>query len=277
VDTLGVSGCGLRRESSPELPPNDLTSVNEVIAGLGTYVKYVAYYVPYCSSTQDLAKSLAEGNAPEGVIVIADEMSGGRGRLGRYWHAPKGGLWFTLVLRPKFTKALQLLNLATGVALIKALTEFNINARLKWPNDVVVCGRKLAGILIEAPATSGKVKYVLVGVGVNVNNEVPNEVRDVAVSIKDLINREVPRALLLKYFLSSFDKLYHELAGGNVNHIINEWRRYSDTLGRYVKVYLTNGVIEGRAVDVNDDGHLILLTNDGVEVVINSGDVIHLR
>ena len=257
---------------------NDLSTINNFISKLNTYIKYIAHYVPYCTSTQDIARSLAESNAPEGLVIIAEEMSSGRGRLRRYWYAPKGGLWFTLILKPRFIKSLQLLSLSAGLAVVKSLRSlFNIDVRLKWPNDILYSDKKLAGILIEAMAELDAINYVLLGVGINVNNEIPSEIENIAISLKHILNKEVPRIPILKSFLVNFDKLYLNLMEGNVKSIISEWKEYSETIGKYVKVVFLDKVIEGKAIDINDDGCLVLLTNSGRRVAVEAGDVIHLR
>jgi len=257
---------------------DDLSMVNTYIADLRTRVKFIAHYVPECTSTQDIAKSLAESGAPEGLIVIADEMSRGRGRLGRVWYASRGGLWFSIILRPKLLKSLQLLSLSTGLALVKALRDlFDIEAMLKWPNDVIYRDRKLAGILIEASAELDRVNYVVVGVGINVNNELPKEIEHIAVSLKQILGREVPRIHVLKAFLTKFDKVYVSLLRGSTESILSELRTYMGTLGKRVRVIFLSGEVEGEAIDIDNFGRLILMTKSGRRRTIEAGDVIHLR
>ena len=257
---------------------DDLSIANNFISKLNTFVRYAVRYVPHCTSTQDIAKSLAESGASEGLIVIAEEMSSGRGRLKRYWYAPKGGLWFTLILRPRSIKSMQLLSLSAGLAIVKCLRSLlNIDIKLKWPNDVLYFNKKIAGILVEASVELNTINYVLLGVGINVNNEIPNEIKNVAISLKQVFNRKIPRIPILKSFLINFDELYLNFIKGEIKKIINEWKKYSETIGKYVKVVFLDKVIEGKAIDIDDNGCLVLLTNSKKRIIIEAGDVIHLR
>ena len=270
-------------ESHPKLGyrlvnEDDLSKANEYLKDLYTNIKYVALYMESCTTTQDVAEELAQHGANEGTIVICETMSKGRGRLGRYWYAPVGGLWFTLVLRPPFIKSLHLLSFTAGLSVLKAIKDIlNINAKLKWPNDVLVNERKVSGILIEAKAEADRLLYVLIGIGINVNNAVPEELRSSAISLRDVIGNDVPRVTLLRSILINLDLLYSKLLKGCIDYIITEWLRNSATIGRRVRVLLIGGeIIEGKAVGVDKLGRLLVKVNDEVKR-IEAGDVIHLR
>ena len=257
---------------------DDLSFAGNYIRDLDTRINFYVHYVPQCSSTQDIAKSLAESGVPEGLVVIAEEMYSGRGRLGRRWYAPKGGLWVSILLRPKRIESLQLMSLAAGVAVVKAMEKLlNINLRLKWPNDVIHMNRKLAGILVEAGVEVDTVHYVIVGIGVNVNNELPPELKDYAVNLKDILGFEAPRVPILRSLLRELDDIYYLLTMGNTYAILKEWIRYSDTIGRRVKVQFMDFTVEGKAIDIARDGSLIIIDDAGKRYVIRAGDVIHLR
>ena len=216
------------------------------VGGLGTRVSYKAYYVRTCTSTQDVARELATRGAGEGAVVIAEVMTSGRGRLGRRWVAGEGGLWLTILLRPRRLRNLQLLGLGAGLAVARAVNDlYGVGARVKWPNDVVVRGRKLCGVLAEGCARGGEALYVLLGIGINVNNDLPRELRDVAVSIKELVNRPVPRLPLLLMLLINIDEVYSELASGRCREVLAGWRELSSTIGRHVKVYTPSGSLRG--------------------------------
>ncbi len=241
-------------------------------------LKYGIYYANVCTSTQDLADILAKGGAPEGTITLCEEMSKGRGRLGREWIAGRGGLWFTLVLRPQQIKALQLVPLMASICVAEAINEvLNLDPKVKWPNDVLINERKVAGILVEGRIEAHGVIYLLVGVGVNVNNSLPESLRDYAISLRDLIGYPIPRTPLLKKVLELIDKYYAYLIASDIEQIINRWRKLNSTIGRKVRVHLINDVIiEGLAKDVDLDGSLYIETERGLIKVL-SGDVVHLR
>ncbi len=257
---------------------DDLAEAGTYLRDLSTKLRYSIHYIKSCISTQDIAEALAREGATEGTVVIAESMTSGRGRLGRSWHAGQGGLWLTILLRPPALMNLQLLSLCAGVAVARAVNDlYGVGARLKWPNDVVVNDRKLCGILIEGRAEADKVHYVLVGIGINVNNELPEDLRTTAVTLRDLVGYPIPRIPLLKAVLRNFDYSYNLLLGGKHTEVIEMWKKLSNTLGRYVKVIAPDKIIEGYATDVTSDGALVIETAEGERKIVYSGDVIHLR
>ncbi len=253
----------------------DFSDLQTYLSMVGSKLRYVVYYVRNCSSTQDLAMELFGQGYGEGLVVVADEMSSGRGRLGRSWLATSGGLWFTLVLTPPKPTNLQVLSLGIGSSVAKTLRElYEIKAVVKWPNDVLVSGRKIAGILIEGRRNHKTALFV--GVGINVNNEIPSELRGRAVSIKEVLKRQVHRTPLLVKILQEIEGTYLKLLNGETDKILEEWRGLTETLGRRVKVITEKEVVEGVAVDVASDGSLIVEDLAGVKHLIYVGDVIHL-
>lgn len=254
-----------------------LEEARTLVRKLRTNITFFVHYVESCTSTQDVAAALASEGAPEGVLVLAEEQVSGRGRHGRSWASPRGGLWFTIVLRPGVNVSLGLLSLSLGLAVARAVRELcGVDARLKWPNDVVVGDRKLAGVLVEGEAGSEGLRFLLAGVGVNVNNELPPELSGSATSLRELLGRPAPRLLLLARILQEFDNAYSELQRGNWERVVSEWKRLSATLGRRVRVITQKGVCEGVAVDVDSNGGLIVEA-DGHLSVFHSGEVIHVR
>jgi BirA family biotin operon repressor/biotin-[acetyl-CoA-carboxylase] ligase len=256
---------------------DDLMYLDEVLSALPTRLKFHTYYLKRCSSSQDVAEALALEGAPEGTVVVCEEMWRGRGRMQRKWFAGRGGLWFTVLLRPAELKSLPVLSLVAGLSVAKALKSvFLVDAEVKWPNDVLIDEKKVCGILSEARADGDKINYLLLGIGVNVNNELPEELRRSAVALKEVLGFEVPRVSLLKEILLNIDAYYCLINSGEVGRVIREWREWSSTLGRVVRVCVMNRVIEGVAIDVNEDGALLLKTSRGVEKVM-VGDVVYLR
>ena len=258
---------------------DDLSEAQAYMSGLSTKVRYVLHYLPSTTSTQDVAKTLAEHGAPEGTVVVAEEMTAGRGRLGRRWHAAPGGLWMTVILRPRCPPAkIQLFSILSGVAAAQAIEGVcGVRTEVKWPNDVLIGGRKACGVLVEASVEADTVAYLLLGVGINVNNELPEELKGLAVSLKEVVGRAVPRLPLLTAFLLRLDDLYERLRRGDSEGIIREWRNRASTLGRRVRAICYDAVIEGVAVGVARDGALLLRTKDGSIRVVRTGDIIHLR
>lgn len=253
---------------------DDLSDLTTYLHGRSR-LKYVIFRVKNCSSTQDLAMSLFKKGYGEGLVVLSEEMSSGRGRSGRSWTATPGGLWFTLVLTPPRPANLQILSLGVGSSIAKALKElYEIKAVVKWPNDVLVEEKKISGILIEGEKSLSVALFV--GVGVNVNNEIPKELRDKAISIKEVLTHQVPRAPLLAKILQEIEETYFKLLNEKTDEILREWRVLTGTLGRKVKVITEKEIIEGVAVDVTSDGSLIVEDATGVKHVIYAGDVIHL-
>ncbi len=251
--------------------------VSEWLTRRGVRLGRVIRYLTSCRSTQDVLKDLAESGEGEGTVVICESMSGGRGRLGRYWHAPEGGLWFSVLLKPKF-REVQLISLAAGLAVAEGLEAVTgVETLLKWPNDVLLGGRKLAGILSEGSYVGSKLSYVILGIGINVNNELSSELRGVATTLRDYLGFEVPRPPILASILASLWSKYIKLSEGLVSEVLEEWVGRSATIGREVRVVTHGGEVEGVATGLAEDGSLIVINDLGREIKVSHGEVIHLR
>jgi BirA family biotin operon repressor/biotin-[acetyl-CoA-carboxylase] ligase len=254
----------------------------EIRRRLGTRVfgREIVYYGEV-ASTNDIAKDLAYKGAPEGTLVVSETQTMGRGRMGRSWFSPKGGLWFSLILRPHLSPGMvPLLALMLGVGVAKALGRVGLGCSLKWPNDVLVDGKKVCGILTELDAEMDVVNHVIAGVGINVNNDVedfPPEFRHLATTVKRELGGGVSRVELLGHVLHELEEAYFNLVemGGSV--ILSEWRRLSSTLGRRVKVVTHGRVLEGLALDVADNGALMLKLESGRIEEVLSGDCLHME
>lgn len=254
---------------------DDLQDVRELLKGVGGVLRYEAVYVSNCSSTQDLAASLVKQGYGEGLVVIAESMDSGRGRHGRKWFAGPGGLWFTLVLKPPKLSNVQLLSLGAGLSVAKSLrTLYGLNALVKWPNDVIVGGKKISGVLVEGK--SDVEVFILLGVGVNVNNEIPNNLREKAISVRELTGHPTPRTSLLVEILKNIEEIYTNVLRGESSEVVNQWRRLTTTLGCRVKVVTDEGHVEGTAVEVMEDGALVVEDATGMRHRIYSGDVFHI-
>ncbi|MFB6072748.1 MAG: biotin--[acetyl-CoA-carboxylase] ligase [Halobacterium sp.] len=228
-------------------------------------------------STNDRARELATDGA-SGVVVLADEQTGGRGRRDREWSSPPGGVWLSLVLRPNIPPArVPLLTLAAAVAVTDAAREAGVDAAIKWPNDVVVPdagdggrgGAKLAGVLTEMEGEASRVSWVVVGVGVNVNVDRADLAGD-ATSVRAEAG-DVPRRAFVQRVLERFEDLRRD-----PDRVLAAWRDRAATLGERVRVELPAGEVVGEAVDVTEHGALVVDTDDG-ERVVHAGDCQHLR
>jgi len=221
------------------------------------------------ASTNDRGRELATDGA-EDVVVLADRQVGGRGRRDRAWESPSGGVWMSVVLRPDVPPArTPLLTLAMAVAVTDAAREHGVDASIKWPNDCLVENSKLAGILTEMEGESGRVSWVVVGVGVNAN-VAPDELYEGATSIRAEAG-DVDRRVFVQRVLERFDELRE-----NLDSVLPAWRERADTLGRRVRVHLPDGELVGEAVDVTETGALVV-ESDGERHTVHAGDCEHLR
>jgi BirA family biotin operon repressor/biotin-[acetyl-CoA-carboxylase] ligase len=230
-------------------------------------------------STSDRLKVLARAGAPEWTVVLADEQTGGRGREGRRWLSPAGGLYLSVLLRPRF-EGVGLVPLAAGVAVAEAVAERGIAAELKWPNDVLVVGRKVAGILAEAASGAGGVVWVALGIGLNVSlpvEAVPPELRPFVTSLaaegaRGLELEEVAAAVLAHL------TVWYDALRSHPASVVDAWRaRSAPWWGRLVDVQTTDELVRGRLHDVDGTGALVLELEDGGRRPILSGEVVRLR
>lgn len=254
---------------SRPLPPDLADPVSRAAARLGRFGRQILFYdaVP---STNDVAAALAEGGAPEGCVVIGDAQSAGRGRHGRTWASPAGaGLYVSAILRPE-ADAIPLVTIAAGVALTEGIQAASgLRADLKWPNDVLIGSRKLAGILAE-----GTAGHVILGFGINVLPAAyPRDVAARATSLEGELGRAVDRGALLVECLSSVAQRYAQLREGLRAAVVDAWReRAAATLGKRVRWDSRGTQLEGIAGDIDADGALLVRTAGGMARVI-SGEV----
>lgn len=227
-------------------------------------------------STQDELRELASKGAPEGTVVLALQQSSGKGRGGRKWASPLGGLWFSLLLRPKLPfRDLCKLSLLFGVAVARSLKKAGVKPSLKWPNDLLVGGKKISGILLEASAEPDRVEYVLVGIGVNANfipRLLPAPLDQKSTSVLEVLGEKIDRASLLSSILTESEELYDLASKHGFGAIIEEWKANSSMMGKPARISYGGREFEGIAEGIGDDGALILRTPEGEERIY-SGDV----
>lgn len=234
-------------------------------------------------STNTAAYKLAEDGAIEGSVVFAEEQSKGRGRFRRRWLSPEGGIYMSLVLRPKMEPVnMARVTLIAAVAVTEAIISLTgLPAKIKWPNDILINGLKVSGILTEMKAEQDEVDFVILGIGVNVNsfNAGANgcsPLPEGAASLKKELGREISKVELAKKILEYCEAYYFRMEG-NFTDIIDEWRKLSYTLGTRVKVCSHGEEFEGQALDVDGNGGLIVRLDTGFNKHILSGDVEMVR
>ncbi|WP_126427238.1 biotin--[acetyl-CoA-carboxylase] ligase [Brevibacillus marinus] len=270
-----VRRSGYRLVSAP-----DRITAEEITVGLATEVigQTVRAY-DTVESTQILAHQAAAQGAPEGTVVLAEQQTGGKGRLGRSWHSPKhAGVWMSLVLRPDIPlpRAPQI-TLLTAVAMVKTIKrETGLDADIKWPNDILLNGKKMCGILTELQAESDRINYLIVGIGVNVNTraeDFPPELRALATSLRLESGRLIRRAAFIQTFCVQFEQLYQEYLQRGFAPIRARWEASAVTLGRQVTVRTSKETLHGRAVGLDADGSLIVEDAAGVRHKVYSADI----
>ncbi|ESS06119.1 MAG: birA, biotin-[acetyl-CoA-carboxylase] ligase region [uncultured archaeon A07HB70] len=239
----------------------------------GLSAPYDAEFHASIPSTNSRARDLAAEGAAD-VVVLADEQTGGRGRRGRGWTGPSGGVYASLLVRPDRPPAhAPVFTLATAVAVVRACDPLGVDARIKWPNDVLVDtggeARKLAGILSEMEGEAGRVAWLVAGVGVNAN--VDADALPAGATSLRAVRGDVDRAAFVRRLLEAFHELAADLEG-----VLPAWRERADTLGRRVRVETPGRTVVGRARDVEFPGALVVATDTGVERV-HAGDCEHLR
>jgi BirA family transcriptional regulator, biotin operon repressor / biotin---[acetyl-CoA-carboxylase] ligase len=221
------------------------------------------------ASTQERGRELARAGTPHGTLVVAGVQTGGRGRLGRHWGSPAGGLWMSIVLRPAFDAGLaSRITQTAAVGVAGALWEIGVEPRIKWPNDLLANGKKICGILAESGVgQGGRLDYVILGVGMNANLDPSDlQVRDRKVTtIRSELGRDVDLLFLLRILLTNLDRELGRIE--DFGAILREWRNLNCTLGERVRVRRLGETVEGRAVDLTSEGALLLATPRGtVEV-----------
>lgn len=236
-------------------------------------------YFDYLSSTNDLAMQKGMQGAAGGTLVLAEAQTRGRGRLGRAWLSPKyKGIYCSLLLRPQIHPAsCPVLTLMSAVSICEALKHLlHLEAQIKWPNDILLGHKKVAGILTEMNAEMDKVNFVVIGIGLNVNND-KKSLLPQATSLKQESAQEVGRAAILAEILRRIENNYFILEAKGAAEIINKWRIFSATLGSRVKVDYQGKHIEGQAIDLDSDGSLLVRKDSGLIQKISSGEVTACR
>lgn len=234
-------------------------------------------------STNAFATDLAEKGAAHGTVVVAENQTKGKGRLGRIWVSPPGGnIYMSIILRPPTElRNVTLLTVMAGVACARAMRRnTGLTVELKWPNDLMVSGRKLGGILTEVKSKAGSIVFAIVGIGVNVNvrmEDLPSDVRRIATSVRNETTKEQSKDVFISDILDEFDTWYESLVEDKRELILDEWRGLTSMLGRTVQVTTGSETLTGIADDLDEKGFLIMRLPSGIKRKIDAGDLTILR
>ncbi len=278
LKALGYAIEGSPRRGYRLLAATEKLLPEEITPGLANrHLKGPVHHFDEVASTNDMAKELAARGAPEGTLVVAEAQSRGRGRLGRQWESPPGtGLYVSLILRPALPPAeMPQITLTTAVAAARALSRAaGVTPGIKWPNDLLLGGKKLGGILTEMEAESEQIRHLVVGLGINVNNPAfPEEISAIATSLALATGRRHSRVTILRAWLEEFEELYGRFLAREFAGILEEWRSLAVTIGSQVTVRQGPRVICGLALEVAPDGALLLEMDSGEVVRVTSGEI----
>jgi len=229
-------------------------------------------------STNDMAKELALRGIREGTVVVARTQNKGRGRQNRKWISPEGGLWLSILLRPKTDpKHVPMLTLLASVAVARTINRlFQLKSEIKWPNDVLVNMKKICGILTETRTKGKTLDFAIVGIGINANFAVdvlPAYLQGSSTTLKEELKREIERENLLRVLMEEIELYYKVLVEGRFSRILTDWRGLANFLGSEVEVWTPPVKVEGRAVDADSYGALIVKLRDGTTCKVLSGDL----
>jgi len=268
----GISNKGYKLVSTP-----DVINSNEVSKLLTTvHLGRNIIHFDTIDSTNNKAKELASKGAQDGTIVISEIQESGSGRFKRAWSSPKGGIWFSMILRPNIvptecTKITQI----TAAAIHKSLTSFGIPLEIKWPNDIILNNKKLCGILTELKCDLETVDYLVVGIGLNVNIEsFHDEITSIATSLKIEFKKDFNRTEIISSFLNTFENLYNEFVkSGDISETISICREHSNLFGKKAKLITCNNEESVTCLRLSDEGNLIVLDSQGDEKAVLSGEI----
>ncbi len=270
-----VSRRGYRIISSP-----DVLTYQEIKSYLHTrFIGNNILHFDTIDSTNTKAKELAALDQEEGIVVIAEEQTRGRGRLGRNWISPKGkGVWMSIILRPDIDpKDASKITQIGAAAVYKSIKELGINTYIKWPNDIVLNGKKVCGILTEMSGELNRVNYVVIGIGINANiskEEFSEDIMETATSLKQEKENYIDRKLLVGKILNNFESLYLELIEENtIKQAIKICKEASILIGKEIRILSRNSEEKGRVLDITDEGELLVENENGTIKKIISGEI----
>lgn len=254
---------------------------DEISKNLNTkYIGKDIYIFNEVMSTNTIAKFLSMNGIGNGAVVISEKQTKARGRSGKNWESPLGGVWLSIILNPNVNHSkIPLITLATGVAVENTLKRIGVkNAEIKWPNDILIHGKKVCGILTEAITSFNTIESVIIGVGIDANISIenfPEELRENMTTLNDEIGEKVDENLLIKLFLEEFEKISEQFINEEYETILKEWRKNSYTIGKIVEVHEPfSKPYDGYVLGISRDGSLVVEKIDGTLEKVISGECI---
>ena len=254
---------------------------DEISKNLNTkYIGKDIYIFNEVMSTNTIAKFLSMNGVGNGAVVISEKQTKARGRSGKNWESPLGGVWLSIILNPNVNHSkIPLITLATGVAVENTLKRIGVkNAEIKWPNDILIHGKKVCGILTEAITSFNTIESVIIGVGIDANISIenfPEELRENMTTLNDKIGEKVDENLLIKLFLEEFEKISEQFINEEYETILKEWRKNSYTIGKIVEVHEPfSKPYDGYVLGISRDGSLVVEKIDGTLEKVISGECI---
>ncbi len=252
---------------------SDMINANDILSKLNpdTSVCTVIKHYNSIESTQLKLKLLAETGSPEGTVVFADEQSGAYGRMKRKWSSEKGGLWFSMLLKPHIrpdeTPKIALL---ISIALRRILlNSYGIKTNIKWPNDILYNDKKMCGIIIEMSAEQDIVNWVAAGIGVNINNPIPKQLKTETTVLKDILGKKVNLSAFTVFFFNEFQKIYDEFQNSGFSRFVEEFNQNTAYKGLDIKIYDGYDIISGINEGINENGHLKIRTGNNIKNIIS--------
>ncbi len=263
----------------PVMRESDILNPDTIKKGLNTQIMgKEVYCFRETDSTQTVARRLADDGVREGTVVLAEGQTRGKGRRGRSWFSPPGqGIWASIILRPPISPSQAgRVCLTSALVVAEAIREITgLPALIKWPNDIFIDGKKVGGILIEMTAEMDPVKFIILGIGVNVNQDkFSEELKGKALSLKQEKGKKVSRLFLLQEILRKLDNYYPSLKEeGKFEVLASRWRKLSVTLGEQIRVFSRGETVEGQAIGIDDQGALLLRLDSGFVKHLVNGEV----
>ena len=235
-------------------------------------------YFQSLSSTNTVAKDCAGKGVKDGTVIVAEIQTQGRGRSDRHWISPKGGVWLSVILRTKIAaEEAPKITLMASVAVGRTLHRlWSLESEIKWPNDVLIAGKKICGILTEASIAGKHVNAIVVGIGINADfdlEDLPYNLRRSATTLKEILGKHVNREKLICALLKEFEECFELFEKGKIERLLDEWREMAGFLGKRIEVKSFRENWVGKAIDIDESGALIVELDNGVRKKVLSGDV----
>jgi len=283
-DIKKIRSLGYKIESKQNLGYRlvDSSELWEVTQNLNTeFLGKRVYYFDTIDTTQNFAMKIASKSNENGTVVISKKQTGGRGRMKRKWKSPAGGIWMSIILHPKFDVSYAtLVPIATSLALCIAIEKIlKIKPELKWPNDVTLRGKKIAGILIDTSIVSNEIENMVLGIGINFKikpHELANTIKKTPnfYGVATLVKKNESALPLVQQFLYELENIFQLINSGRIKKIKNGWTKRSSTIGRSVSIVTNEGNLNGKAVKIDSNGALIISKGKKIEKIL-VGDITH--